>query len=431
MDSNERKKAKRRTPDVKQDVPVQVPSASPRFPFYLHEWARGKPVIVAMNAQMAVAMLPIVWAGCDAYRSGEAAKRLASQPVAPDVWLAQYRSPMAVKKRLIDLFWGGNSEAAKRSLVSRFFLEAAVRAKEQGLSHEAIVAAVTNLPYPAKEQIRAQLEPMLQYQYQQHLLGLAELVAGLDDEPGLNMEKAFADPAALFVVGSLLPCMLSYQEWAWDLYERARLGHTDAIKKLLQVDKHALHDEDIRRHAVTMGPDGNRNTIEVAADGLKGVADYPEDRKTINYLVCSLVARSAKTVGYKLNGRDLKKLIDAAAKDRTGDKDAIDENFGDAPEARRQALHRYKPLWNNVIGRDMDFDLACHAALGTMVLVSDAHAKAECPKWLADQAREREDPRRGWWSGVVPSAARWRAAWGHAVAAGLFIGWALRFRRRR
>lgn len=352
---------------------------------YLKAWAVGRPILVAMTAQRIALQGRFAQEFAELWGSGEIRRKAAALAPSDDRWLAMYRAPSKVKKKLIRLLASPNHDE-----VISFFANGAIRAADDPVGLELSRMSWQKLPHLIKVRIREEMAKTMRYQYQHHLQALAEDL--LDEVPRsvANVDRAIEEIEMIFFILSVLPCAIAYGESAWDLYERSRQGERQAIHQLIRVDRRVLLDQQIAARAIGLGLAEDEGDRLLTAYSLSKEVALPLDPQRVNCLLAGMVGRLADVYGYKLDTKEIRDLLDAAEKDLTGDSSAILVDFPEAPEAQRQAIHRAKTFWKKLLPRDKDLDNGCHAEMGLMAVVSDDHASETRPTWLSP--RKRRDP---------------------------------------
>lgn len=332
---------------------------------HLHEWAKGRPILVAQIAHQMAAAVPIIVGLTGLIRSGTAA-RIAREQAGEVDWLPLYRDPARVRRVVQEAFW----PEADPSVMAQFgrFLT----------NHRAPLVAIREkldaAPPEAMEQVGRVLAVALRRGYVEHLAQVAAMVHDLDEGevgPDVDMDEAMRLPEIRFFMLVMMPALMEYGRSPTWLYASARRGNRQSLDNLLRLDKTVMSEPGIAVHVQRFGMERDEFGAELVAKAYAGSPDTIQERVNVKARVANHIIRASRSLGYKLRPVDIRRLFDALKQDRRGDPNDIDTDIPDGEEAWRQAVHRAKPFWGIDLDRDRIGPLGRHGHLLMSAVVSD------------------------------------------------------------
>lgn len=148
-----------------------------------------------------------------------------------------------------------------------------------------------------------------------------------------------------------VPCWLLYQMSPTRLYQKASAGNVDALDKLLRLDPLMLHDQKIGNQLLKIRYEGKISTYRSLLEApLKSLGKISQKR--IKSLMAGYLSAIATELKQPLTEPDIKKLYDAAAKDRSKDSSAIDASIPESPESFYKAIYRNRQPWLDAMKPD-------------------------------------------------------------------------------
>lgn len=139
-----------------------------------------------------------------------------------------------------------------------------------------------------------------------------------------------------------LPCWLHYFETPTGLYRQSRLGNTDALDKLLRIDKAVIADPRIARHIAQLGVDPTNSEFKQLLRALEGAPRKLSVTKVKTFLAAFLYGL-AKHLGSPLTYPQIQALFDQSAKDRG--LGLYDPDLEMSPQSFEKAVRRNLKFW--------------------------------------------------------------------------------------
>lgn len=351
---------------------------------HLHQWAKGRPVLVAVMAHQVAAGVPVVIGLCELIRSGTAA-RVVREQVGDLDWLAMYRQPATVRQVMQEIYWPDDNPSVMAQLGG--FLT------NRRVSISAARAHIDAAPPAMLAQVEGMFAHALRRTYVEQFQDLVKMVHnpdGFDIRPDVDMDEAMAKPAMRFAILVMLPALMEYGRSATWLYMSARHGNRQSLDKLLRVDKTVLGDPAIARHVRRFGMERDEFAAELVANAYAGNPNTSLERANVKTRLAAYLVRHSRSIGYKLRPVDVRRLFDALERDRTGNPHAIDTDLPEGEEAWRQAIARAKPFWELDLDRDRIGPLGRHGPFLLSVVVSDFDESETRPISLPLPKRQRQ-----------------------------------------
>ncbi len=147
-----------------------------------------------------------------------------------------------------------------------------------------------------------------------------------------------------------LPCWLLYRQWPTLLYRRARLGHYDALEKLLRLDPLLIHDPAIGRQVQSFRFNRRRNDYEKLLASVQAGPEHPITSRMVKFAAAGVLSALGLLLNHPLSGPQLRALFDAVAWDAYALQ--RDQDLAENPEAFYQAIQRDRDFWLQLLDPD-------------------------------------------------------------------------------
>ena len=193
-----------------------------------------------------------------------------------------------------------------------------------------------------------QREKNLKKNYELHLEELREDIEGKKSksEGQAELEEILKDDYMKFFIRVYAPCWFLYGKRPDELMSRAREGHMDSLKKLLQIDKAIVADESIGQLFHEYSTQKNKRKFDALVSAL---ANSPTKKISIGRVksnIAGFISVFSEKCGHRLFEPDLRALFSAVAVDY-GRYEQIDEDIPVTPATFSQAIRREREFWEN------------------------------------------------------------------------------------
>lgn len=360
----------------------------------MHEWARGRPILIAMTSHTLAAGALLAGNFIELVRSGTVANAIYDHVAKPN-WLHLYRESGKVRDRIKSLGIQLPANNATAAIQKR------IDSQVSG-SGEAAVALLESAHPEALRQVCEMTRVAFGCLYVEQCSQIADILQDSEDNGSLDMDAAMHQSEFQFFLLVVIPSFLEYGQSPWRIYANARRGDKESLDALLRLDKTVLGDSAIGNIAARFGMQRSEFDAELVAKAYQGV---PVTKQTARKIKARLAARMqdvAKGMGYELGPSSIRELFDALSKDRTGDPHAIDTDIHDDPGAWRQAVKQersgrggLKPFWHIDLPRDNSLGAKCRAEIMRVAVVSDFDESETLPSCFADPGVSK--PTGSWW----------------------------------
>lgn len=165
------------------------------------------------------------------------------------------------------------------------------------------------------------------------------------DKP-IEINAAYALLAGMtFARRVWLPCWLHYARTPLNLLRAAKNGDNQAMEQLLRVDKSAVTIPCLGRrwHEIMTG--GNPALRKIMLKAMSGPPGRAPQQSKAKIVVCALTQLLGEKIGHPFSTEDMRELLDALEKDRSGKDINIDTTIPDSNESFAQALLRERKRW--------------------------------------------------------------------------------------
>lgn len=313
----------------------------------LHQWAIGRPYLVAIPSLHLAAMTTFGCELLDMIRTGKAARAVPKRPT-DEEWLSIYRDPRRLKRSVQATFWppGGAGVHEDFAEVARWVKPTTPQASQvaQGL--------LKNAPPHLKAEGKSLMVELIRQGYRAYLVEISEMLADVESVRGVNMDRAMEVPEAQFFLLVLIPSMIEYGESPMRIYRRARKGDRAALDQLIRLDKAVIRDPAIKRHIEAIADNRDKYGGELVGKALAGGAETGLDARSMKIRAAAQIMMRASQSGYDLNYQDVRDLFDALARDIKQNARINDPHLQDDLAAFKKSVQRAKAELNMPYVRD-------------------------------------------------------------------------------
>ena len=283
---------------------------------YLDKWCEGKSPILAMFVQAFVPEFDETHQTLSQIRIGN--PMVLEVPVPAKLWRKFYWRNNRVMRHVSGLLTGSTNLDEVRQLLS-------------GVSEDELVTEIHN-EYGETPNF-------------QELIGQWMLDLVRSDKP-IEQSAAYGILAVTtFAWRIWMPCWLHYGRTPLDLLYAAKNGDNQAMDQLLRIDKSAVTIPCVGRRwheIMTGGNAGLRRFMFKAITGQPGRMFQPTK---VKMTVCALIQLIGEKLDSPLSTDDMRLLLDAIEKDRTGKEYAIDTLIPDDENSLARGLLREREHW--------------------------------------------------------------------------------------
>ncbi len=142
-----------------------------------------------------------------------------------------------------------------------------------------------------------------------------------------------------------MPCWLHYNRKPLGLLHAAKNGDDQAMDQLLRVDKSAVTIPCIGRrwHEIMTG--GNTELRQFMLKAIAGQPGRTLQQGKVRMSICAMIQLIGESLDHPLSTDDMRLLLDAIEKDRTGKEFAIDTSVPDDNTSLARGLLREREQW--------------------------------------------------------------------------------------
>lgn len=167
--------------------------------------------------------------------------------------------------------------------------------------------------------------------------------ADVDAVPDGVAREAIGRAEVLFTVMVSLRCWYECGEAPVKVLRRARQGDLDALETILRVDKAVVRDKQIAQQ-IHEAAVSNPARFERIANAFRGGLTAKANRRKVNCMLAGLISNVSEFCGERLEGREIRALFDAVARD-TG-RGRVCEDLPESREAFQKAIQRERRFWD-------------------------------------------------------------------------------------
>ncbi|MBU5638853.1 hypothetical protein KOM00_19185 [Geomonas sp. Red69] len=301
------------------------------------KWAEGKPFLIALLAPQFASSARDIHLAFRHIRERRIVNHQYPMPALPG-WFAMYRSH-SKPIQFIRAFCSGFSQFGAEGIeLGEMFLEA-TRLISRGKLKPAELT-------PNSEGIKHIL-PLLQSTLSASFQDIEEDFSDPPLDPSVkdSAQQLLRDMEleSSFFILVLAPCWLLYREHPTRLYRKARLGHLDALEKLLRLDPLLLHDHSIGRQIQSFRLNNKTSAYQTLIEATLKRPKARITRKKMKYATAGLISALSNLMKKPLSEPEIRALFDAVAQD--ADNSPIDTDLAESPEAFAKAINRDRSFW--------------------------------------------------------------------------------------
>lgn len=172
----------------------------------------------------------------------------------------------------------------------------------------------------------------------------------LTEDEKILLKKSLLTPEFSFLNSTVLPCYFFYETSHYKLFKKATSGETDALVKLLQLDKGLIEHSQVNKWLPRYSRLENKSQLFRLTDSLKNVPPGKVTTKNIKYKIAGALSLLSDLLDKSLTEPEIRVFFNALQNDYSGI-ESIDTDLPDSPESFSKAIQREKKHWKDLLHR--------------------------------------------------------------------------------